>query len=92
MFFVLVYVIFVQYSYIENVAQRTRTFEIVQKSSSCEHGETINYIDKNVERTLTARARESRNFHVRGTTRRFKKVAADFVCDNGVVAVNLLHV
>ena len=27
----------------------------------------INYIDKNVERTLTVRACESRDFHMRGT-------------------------
>ena len=46
----------------------------------------------NVERTLTACACESRDFHVRGTAWRFKKVAADFVCDNGVVEVSLLHV
>ena len=51
---------------IANVAQRT--FEIVQKSRSREHGVIINYIDKNVGRTSTAhtRARESRDFHVRG--------------------------
>ena len=34
---------------IANVAQRI--FEIVQKLRSCEHGNIINYIDKNVERT-----------------------------------------
>ena len=74
---------------IANVAQRT--FEIVQKSRSREYNN--NYIDKNVERTSTARdVRESRDFHVRGTAWRFKKVAADFVCDNGVVEVSLLHV
>ena len=39
---------------IANVAQRT--FEIVQKSRSHEHGDIINYIDKNVERMSTARA------------------------------------
>ena len=43
---------------IANVAQRT--FEIVQKSRSREHGDIINYIDKNVERTLTTRARVPR--------------------------------
>ena len=47
---------------IANVAQGT--FEIVQKSRSREHGDIINYIDKNV-RCLCAR--ESRDFHVRGT-------------------------
>ena len=40
---------------IANVAQRT--FEIVQKSRSREHGDIINYIDKNVRQL---RARESR--------------------------------
>ena len=50
---------------IANVAQRT--LEIVQKSRSHEHGDIINYIDKNVERTSIAQARESRDFHVRGT-------------------------
>ena len=48
---------------IANVAQRT--FEIVQKSRSREHGDIIiNYIDKNVD---CVRARQSRDFHVRGT-------------------------
>ena len=64
-FFVLVYVIFVQY--IVNVTQRT--FEIVQKNQERSH--KYNYliisIIKNVERASTARARESRDFHVRGT-------------------------
>ena len=36
---------------IANVAQRT--FEIVQKSRSREHGDIIYYIDKNVERAST---------------------------------------
>ena len=45
---------------IANVAQRT--FEIVQKSRSCEcrynyNRHTINYINRNVESTSTARAR-----------------------------------
>ena len=75
---------------IANVAQRT--FEIVQKSRSHEHGNIINYIDKKVERTSTVRVHESRNIHVRGMVWRFKKIAADFVCDNGVVGVSLLHV
>ena len=39
---------------IANVAQRT--FEIVQKLRSHEHGDIINYIDKNIEHTSTARA------------------------------------
>ena len=51
---------------IANVAQRT--FEMVQKSRLCEHGDIINYIDKIIERTSTALVRESRNFHMRGTT------------------------
>ena len=37
---------------IANVAQRT--FEIIPKSKSREHGDIINYIDKNIERTSTA--------------------------------------
>ena len=44
-----------------------------------------NYIDKNV-RQLRARERESRDFHKQGIA------AADFVCNNGVVEVSLLHV
>ena len=42
---------------IANVAQRT--FENVQKLRSHKHGDIINYIDKNVERTSNARTRES---------------------------------
>ena len=42
---------------IANVAQRT--FKIVQKQGSCKHGDIINYINKNIERTSTMRARES---------------------------------
>ena len=45
-----------------------KKFEIVQKLRSREYGDLINYIDKNVERTLTVRAQESQDFHVRGTT------------------------
>ena len=37
---------------IANAAERT--FEIVKKSRSRKHGDIINYIDKNVERTPTA--------------------------------------
>ena len=37
---------------IVNVAQRT--FEIVQKSRSREHGNIINYINKNVERACAS--------------------------------------
>ena len=53
---------------IANFAQRT--FKIVQKSRSHEHGDIINYIDKNIDRTYVCRlrARESRDFHMRGTT------------------------
>ena len=50
-FFILVYVIFVQYS-----KHCSKNIEIVQKLRSCEHGDIINYIDKNVKRTSTARA------------------------------------
>ena len=42
-----------------NVAQRT--FEIVQKSRSREHGDIINYIDNNVKRT-SVRARAIARF------------------------------
>ena len=52
--------------YIANVTQRT--FEIVpKKSRSREYNYLIISIIKNVERALTARTRESRDFHVRGT-------------------------
>ena len=64
-FFGLVSVIFLQY--IANVTHRT--FEIVPKKSRSR--EYKNYliisVIKNVERASTARARESRDFHVRGT-------------------------
>ena len=40
-----------------NVAQRT--FEIIQNSRSREHGDIMNYIAKNVERTSTAHAHMS---------------------------------
>ena len=85
MFFVLAYVIFVQYS---KVAQRT--FEIVQKSGSREHGDIINYIDKNVECTSTAHARpETSTCEVlRDVSRKLQLT----LCDNGVVEVSLLHV
>ena len=43
--------------HVANVAQRT--FEIIQKLRSREHGDIFNYIDKNVEHTSTARARAS---------------------------------
>ena len=63
-FFCLVSVIFLQY--IANVTQRT--FEFVQKKSrSREYNYLIISIIKNIERASTARARESRDFHVRGT-------------------------
>ena len=63
-FFVLVYVIFVQY--IANVTQRT--FEIVKKKMrSREYNYLTISIIKKVERASTARACESRDFHVRGT-------------------------
>ena len=64
-FFGLVSVIFLQY--IANVTHRT--FEIVQKSRSREYKNylIISVIIKNAERASTARARESRDFHVRGT-------------------------
>ena len=58
-FFGLVSVIFLQY--IANVTQRT--FEIEIRESNY----LIISIIKNVERASTARARESRDFHVRGT-------------------------
>ena len=64
-FFGLVSVIFLQY--IANVTHGT--FEIVQKKSRSR--EYKNYliisVIKNVERASTARPRESRDFHVRGT-------------------------
>ena len=47
-----------------------------------EHSRSFKYRDH---------ARRESDFHVQGTAWRFKKVAADFVCDNGVVEVSLLH-
>ena len=44
-----------------------------------------NYIDKHVDY-------ESRDFHVRGTSDILQKLRADFVYDNGVVEISLLHV
>ena len=56
------------FQYIANVTHRT--FEIVQKNISRSR-EYNNYliisVIKNVERASTARAREFRDFHVRGT-------------------------
>ena len=56
-----------QYNYIANVTHTI--FEIVQKKSRS--GEYKNHliisVIKNVERASTARARESRDFHVRST-------------------------
>ena len=64
-FFGLVSVIFLQY--IANVTHRT--FEIIPKKLRSR--EYKNYliisVIKNVERASTARARESRDYHVRGT-------------------------
>ena len=54
--------------YIANVTHRT--FEIIQKNRDPANIKIIElYISviKNVERASTARARESRDFHVRGT-------------------------
>ena len=63
-FFGLVSVIFVQY--IANVTHRT--FEIVKKKSrSRKYNYLIISVIKNVKRASMARARESRDFHVRGT-------------------------
>ena len=62
--FGLVSVIFLQY--IANLTQRT--FEIVpKKSRSREYNYLIIIIIKNVDRASTARARESRDFQMRGT-------------------------
>ena len=64
MFFGLVSVIFLQY--IANVTHRT--FEIVQKIEILEYKNyLIISVIKNVELASTAHARESRDFHVRGT-------------------------
>ena len=64
-FFGLVSVIFLQY-----IANVTHTiFEIVKKKSRSREYKNYLIISliKNVERASTARARESRDFHVRGT-------------------------
>ena len=47
---------------IANVAQRT--FENVQKLRSCEHGNIINYVDKNVRRLRTCASPETSTFEV----------------------------
>ena len=73
---------------IANIAQRT--FGIVQKSRSCKRGDII--ISARSLRTYIDCTRESRDFHVQGTAWHFKKVAADFACDNGIIEVSLLHV
>ena len=73
------------------VAQRT--FKIVQKSKSRKLGDIINYIDKNVECTLTARAlaRVLRLPRVRYRAT-FQESCSYLVCDNGIVEVSLLRV
>ena len=81
--------------YIANVTHRT--FEIVQKSRSREYKNyLIISVIKNVERASTARMRESRDFHVRGTESGPNDVwltlPADSVYKNGVVEVSLLYV
>ena len=58
---------------IANVAQRT--FEIVQKSRSCKHGDMS---------PKTSTCEVPRDV--------LRKLQLDFVCDNGVVEVSLLHV
>ena len=64
MFFQSCFCYFLQY--IANITHRT--FEIVQKKSrSREYNYLIISVIKNVERASTAHARESRDFHVRGT-------------------------
>ena len=63
-FFGLVYVIFLQYiskRYSKNIRDCSK------KSRSREYNYLIISIIKNVERASTVRARESRDFHVRGT-------------------------
>ena len=68
MFFRSCFRYFFTINYIANVTHRT--FEIVKKKKS-KSREYKNYlimsVIKNVERASTARARESRDFHVRGT-------------------------
>ena len=61
-FFILVYVIFVQYSYSKRYSKNIR-----DHSKNRDHANIIISIIKNVERVSTARARKSRDFHVRGT-------------------------
>ena len=74
-----------------NVTQRT--FEIVQKSRSREQGDIDNYnnyyIDKNARRLRARASPETSTCEVPSDV---QKVAADFVYDNGVVEVSLLHI
>ena len=71
-FFGLVSVIFSIYSkhYSKNIRDRSK------KSRSREYNYLIISIIKNVERASTARACESRDFHVRGTESRLTDVAS----------------
>ena len=80
---------------IANVAQRT--FEIVQKSRSREHGDIIIYYRQERERIIIHQLRAHARASPETSTCEVpcdvsRKVAADFVFDNGVVEVSLLHV
>ena len=86
MFFFLVYVIFVQYS--KRCSKNVRDHSKLEITRTCQY----NYIDKNVRRMRARASPGMSTYIVRGTALCFKKVAADFVCDNGVVEVSLLHV
>ena len=70
---------------IANVAQRT--FEIIQKPRSRKHGDIIISTRMHVDG-----ARASPRTSTCEVPRDFKEVAADFVCDNGILEVSLLHV
>ena len=61
MFFSVLFVIFLQKRYSKNIRDRSK------KSRSREYNYLIISVIKNVESASTARARESRDFHVRGT-------------------------
>ena len=67
---------------IANIAQRT--FEIVPKSRSCGRGDII------ISTNMSTMSPEISTCEVPSDVSR--KLRADFVYDNGVVEVNLLHV
>ena len=67
---------------IANVAQTS--FKTVQKLRSCGHGDII------IQTSTSTTSPENSTCEVPSDI--FQKLQADFVCDNGVIEINLLHV